>query len=76
MAYRDRTTSQRSGFFAFCIMEVRLRRKGAGADAKDDLRLLTVDTRFDTLQYVQDHMTQCVANIIRLKPPASQSQKG
>ena len=67
MAYRDRTTAEKSGTFDFSIMEVRLRKKGAAAGAKDDLRLMTVDNHWDTLRFVQENMEECVGNIVRLK---------
>jgi DNA-binding protein Fis len=76
MGYRDRTTGERSGAFDYCIMEVRLRKKGAAAGAKDDLRLLMVDSHWDTLGYVQDNMEECVGNIVRLKQLESHAAKG
>ncbi|HBG05658.1 MAG: hypothetical protein A2075_22585 [Geobacteraceae bacterium GWC2_58_44] len=76
MGYRDRTTSEKSGTFDFCIMEVRLRKKSAPADAKDDLRLLSVDSHYETLRFVQDNMEECIGNIVRLKRLESQSANG
>jgi DNA-binding protein Fis len=67
MAYRDRTTTEKSGAFDYSIMEVRLRKKGAAAGTRDDLRLMTVDNHWDTLRFVQDNMEECVGNIVRLK---------
>ena len=67
MAYRDRTASDKSGSFDFCIVEVRHRKKSAPADTKDELRLLMVDSHWDTLRYVQDNMEECVGNIVRLR---------
>jgi DNA-binding protein Fis len=67
MGYRDRTTSERSGAFDYCIMEVRLRKKGGPAGVKDDLKLLMVDSQWDTLRFVQENMEECVGNIVRLK---------
>jgi len=67
MGYRDRTNSDKSGNYDFCIMEVRLRKKGAPADTKDDLRLLSVDSHWDTLRFVQDNMEECIGNIVKLK---------
>lgn len=48
-------------------MEVRLRKKNSPAGTKDDLRLMTVDSHWDTLRYVQDNMDDCVRNVVRLK---------
>jgi len=76
MGYRDRTTSEKSGSFDFCIMEVRLRKKGAPAEIRDDLRLLSVDSHWDTLRFVQDNMEQCIGNIVRLKRRESSAAKG
>lgn len=67
MGYRDRTTSEKSGSYDFCIMEVRLRKKNAPADVKDDLRLLSVDSHYGTLRFVQDNMEECIGNIVKLK---------
>lgn len=49
------------------MMEVRLRKKGAAAGIRDDLRVMTVDNHWDTLRYVQENMDECVGNIVRLK---------
>lgn len=67
MASRDRTTNERSGASNYCIMEVRLRKKGAPPDAKEDLRLLTVDSHWDTLRFVQENLDQFIGNVVRLK---------
>jgi len=75
MGYRDRSTNERSGSFAYCIMEVRLRKKGAPAGTKDDLRLMTVDSHWDTLRFVQDNMDQCVGNVVRLKRMESSAEQ-
>lgn len=76
MGYRDRTTGERTGIFDYCIMEVRLRKKGAAPGTKDDLRMLMVDSQWDTLHFVQDNMEECVGNIVRLKRLESHSSKG
>jgi len=76
MAYRDRTTSEKSGGFDYTIMEVRLRKKGAPAGTKEDLRLMTVDNHWETLRFVQDNMDECVGNIVRLKRMQSLDAKG
>ena len=67
MAYRDRSTNERSGSYAYTIMEVRLRKKGAPEGTKDELRFMTVDSHWDTLRFVQDNMDHCVGNVVRLK---------
>lgn len=67
MGYRDRSTNDRSGSYAYTIMEVRLRKKGAPEGTKDDLRFMTVDSHWDTLHFVQDNMDHCVGNVVRLK---------
>ena len=67
MGYRDRSTNERSGSNPYCIMEVRLRKKGAPAGTKDDLRIMTVDSHWDTLRFVQDNMDECVGNVVKLK---------
>ncbi|HEY5513286.1 MAG TPA: hypothetical protein VIK40_06560 [Geomonas sp.] len=67
MAYRDRTTAERSSAFDYSMMEVRLRKKGAAAGTRDELRVMTVDNHWDTLRYVQENMDECVGNIVRLK---------
>ena len=56
-------------------MEVRLRKKGAPAGTKDDLRLMTVDSHWDTLRFVQDNMDQCVGNVVRLKRMESSAEQ-
>jgi DNA-binding protein Fis len=76
MAYRDRTTTEKSNASDYTIMEVRLRKKGASAGTKDDLRLMTVDNHWDTLRYVQDNMEECVGNIVRLKRLQDSDSKG
>ena len=76
MAYRDRTTAEKSGAFDYSIMEVRLRKKGAAAGTKDDLRLMTVDNHWETLRFVQDNMEQCVGNIVRLKRLQENESRG
>lgn len=67
MANRDRTTNERSGAADFCMMEVRLKKKGAPENAKEDLRLLTVDTHWETLRFVQENLDQFIGNVVRLK---------
>jgi DNA-binding protein Fis len=57
-------------------MEVRLRKKSAAPGTKDDLRLLMVDSHWDTMRYVQENMEDCVGNIVRLKRLESQTAKG
>jgi DNA-binding protein Fis len=76
MGYRDRTTAEKSGAFDYCIMEVRLRKKTAPAGSKEDLRLLMVDSHWDTLRFVQDNMDECVSNIVKLKKHASHTASG
>jgi len=66
MAYRDRSTTEKTGAFDYSIMEVRLKRKGS-APGSEDLRLMTVDNHWDTLRWVQDHMEECVGNVVKLK---------
>lgn len=67
MGYRDRSTNEKSGDYNYCIMEVRLRKKGAPAEVQDDVRYMTVDSHWDTLRYVQDNMNDCVGNVVRMK---------
>ncbi|WP_246399734.1 hypothetical protein [Geomonas silvestris] len=57
-------------------MEVRLKRRGAAAGTRDDLRLMTVDNHWDTLRWVQDHMEECVGNIVKLKRLQERETKG
>ncbi|GFO60815.1 hypothetical protein GMST_31400 [Geomonas silvestris] len=76
MAYRDRSTAEKSGAFEYSIMEVRLKRRGAAAGTRDDLRLMTVDNHWDTLRWVQDHMEECVGNIVKLKRLQERETKG
>jgi len=57
-------------------MEVRLRKKGAPAGTKDDLRLMTVDSHWDTLRFVQDNMDQCVGNVVKLKRMEPSAEQG
>lgn len=64
MAYRDRTTSQRINSFNFVIMEVRLRKQGAPAATKDEVRMMIVDNHLETLGFVRHNMKKCIANII------------
>jgi DNA-binding protein Fis len=75
MGYRDNSTKERSGAYDFCLIEVRLRKKGAAPGTKDDLRLLSVDSHFETLRFVQDNMEECVGNIVRLKRRESTATK-
>lgn len=67
MGYRDRSTNEKSGTCDYCVVEVRLRKKGADPGAKEDLRLLTVDSHWDTLRFVQENMEQFVGNIVKMK---------
>lgn len=67
MGYRDRSTQEKAGGFDYCIMEVRLRKKNAPADSKEDSRMMVVDSHWDTLRFVQDNMDECVGNIVKLK---------
>lgn len=76
MAHRDRSTNEKTGAFDYSIMEVRLKRKGAAAGTKEDLRLMTVDNHWDTLRWVQDHMEECVGNIVRMKRMQDRETKG
>jgi DNA-binding protein Fis len=76
MAYRDRSITEKSGTFDYSIMEVRLRKKGAPAGTKEDLRLMTVDNHWETLRFVQDNMEECVGNIVRLKRMQDHRAKG
>ena len=76
MGYRDRTTGERSGGYDFCMMEVRLRKKNAPPTAKEDLRVLMVDSHWETLRFVQDGMEECVGNIVRLRRLEAKSAKG
>lgn len=75
MAYRDRSTNEKSGGFDYCIMEVRLRKKNAPAETKDDSRIMVVDSHWDTLRFVQDNMEECVGNIVKLKRLEVKDQK-
>jgi DNA-binding protein Fis len=74
MGYRDKTIIDRSGAYDFCIMEVRLRKKGAAPGTKEDVRLLMVDSHIETLQFVQENMQQFVGNIVRLRRLETQPQ--
>lgn len=67
MGYRDRSTNEKSGTSDYCVVEVRLRKKGSAPGTNEDLRLLTVDSHWDTLRYVQDNMEQFVGNLVKLK---------
>lgn len=67
MGYRDRSTNDRSGSYAYTVMEVRMRKKGAPEGTRDDIRFMTVDSHWDTLRFVQDNMDHCVGNVVRLK---------
>jgi len=75
MGYRDRTASGRSGPSDFCLIEVRLCKKGAPG-TKDDLKLIMVDSHWETLRFVQDNMDRCVGNIVRQKRMLSEAEKG
>lgn len=66
MGYRDRSANGKSVDYNFCIMEVRLRKKGAPLDA-EETRLLSVDSHWETLRFVQENMEQCIGNIVKLK---------
>lgn len=67
MGYRDRSTGERAGGYNYCMMEVRLKKKDAPQTAKEDLRVLMVDSHWETLRFVQDNMEECIGNIVRLK---------
>jgi DNA-binding protein Fis len=67
MGYRDRSSNEKSGTYDYCVVEVRLKKKGAAAGTKEDLRLLTVDSHWDTLRFVQENMEQFVGNIVKMK---------
>jgi DNA-binding protein Fis len=74
MGYKAR--SERSGGFDFRIMEVRLRKKNAAPGTKEELRLMTVDSHWETLRFVQEHMEEFVGNIVRLKRVEAGAAKG
>jgi len=76
MGYRDRSNNERSGAYSYCIMEVRLRKKGAPDGSKDDLRFMTVDSHWDTLRFVQDNMNDCVGNVVRMKRMRQSTEQG
>ena len=57
-------------------MEVRLRKKGAPAGVKDDIRFMTVDSHWDTLRFVQDNMDECVGNVVRMKRMEPSADQG
>lgn len=73
MAYRDRTTSQRIDSFNYVVMEVRLRKQGAPAATKDEVRMMIVDNHLETLGFVRHNMKQCVDNIIRTRVSKKES---
>ncbi|HJV36688.1 hypothetical protein [Geomonas sp.] len=75
MAYKARST-EKAGGYDYRIMEVRLRKKNAGPDAKEELRLLMVDSSWDTLRFVQDNMEELVGNIVRLRRLEDCTNKG
>jgi DNA-binding protein Fis len=74
MGYRDRSTKEKTGGYDYCIMEVRLRKKNA-PDEQEDSRMMVVDSHWDTLRFVQDHMEECVGNIVKLKRMESKEEK-
>lgn len=76
MGYRDRSSSEKSGAFDFCIMEVRLKKKNAAPGTKEDLRMLMVDSHWETLHFVQENMQQFIGNIVRLRRLESKALKG
>ena len=76
MGYRDRSTNDKSGAYSYCIMEVRLRKKGCPEGTKDDLRFMTVDSHWDTLRFVQDNMNDCVGNVVRMKGTKQATEQG
>jgi len=76
MAYRGRTTDERTGESNFCIIEVRLRKKGAAAGTRDELRRLTIDNQRETISFVQENMNSCVGNIVRLKRMEASDTQG
>lgn len=67
MGYRDGSNNEKSGLYDFCIMEVRLKKKGAAPGTKEELRMLMVDSHWDTLHYVQENMEHFIGNIVRLR---------
>ncbi|MCM0082331.1 hypothetical protein L4X63_12105 [Geomonas sp. Red32] len=69
-------SAEKSGGYDYRIMEVRLRKKGAPPDAKEDLRLLMVDSHWETLRFVQDNMEDVVGNIVKLKRSEPVGTKG
>jgi DNA-binding protein Fis len=76
MAYRDRTTNEKTSIYDYSIMEVRLRKKGAAAETKDELRLMTIDNHSETLRYVQENLEDFIGNIVRLKRFETHDAKG
>jgi hypothetical protein len=75
MSYRARST-EKAGGHDYRIMEVRLRKKNAAPDAREELRFLMVDSSWETLRFVQDNMEELVGNIVRLKRTESSTNKG
>jgi DNA-binding protein Fis len=74
MGYRDHSKDEKAGGFDYCIMEVRLRKKNAPAETKEDSRIMVVDSHWDILRFVQDNMEECVGNIVKLKRMEVQDQ--
>lgn len=72
----QKVRSERPGGYDFRIMEVRLKKKSAPPETKEDLRLLMVDSHWETLRFVQENMEEVVGNIVRLKRAEAGAAKG
>ena len=67
MAYRDRSTGEKSDPFDYCILQVVVSKRGAPAGTSEQMRLVTVDNHLETLQFVKKNLDACIKNIVRLK---------
>lgn len=75
MAYRDRSNGKKTDPFDYCILEVSLTNKSAPCEIPDQVRLVTVDNHFDTLQFVRNNLAACIDNLAMVKRTEGSGQK-
>ena len=75
MGYRCQQPHEHDDEYSFRMMEVVMVEKRSAGSEASSTRVLLVDNSYDTLKYVQDHMNDFVANMIKVKKMSPASVK-
>ena len=67
MGYRSKDVKQRAGTYHYRAIEVVLVPRGGKATREDQAAVLTVDNDWDTLNFVNDNMSDIAANMVGVK---------